>query len=33
MLRIRAIRNPAVLDRIGRIGGWYVVASGFAPNR
>jgi len=32
-LRIRTLRDPAVLDRIGRIGGWYVVARGVAPSR
>ena len=26
--RLRAMEDPAVLDRIGRIGGWYVVARG-----
>ncbi len=25
---MRPLRNPLVLDRIGRIGGWYVVATG-----
>jgi ubiquinone/menaquinone biosynthesis C-methylase UbiE len=26
--RIRAAENPQLLDRIGRVGGWYVVARG-----
>jgi len=26
--RIRALRDPAVLERIGRVAGWYVIASG-----
>jgi ubiquinone/menaquinone biosynthesis C-methylase UbiE len=26
--RIKALRDPSVLDRIGRIGGWYVVGRG-----
>lgn len=32
-LRVRALWDPAVLDRIGRLGGWYVVAFGSAPGR
>ena len=28
---VRALENPRVLDRIGRIGGWYVVATGRTP--
>lgn len=28
--RVSALRDPKVLDRIGRIGGWYVVARGVA---
>lgn len=31
--RVRALQNPRVLDRIGRIDGWYVVARGVAPSR
>jgi hypothetical protein len=27
---VRPLRDPRVLDRIGRIGGWYVIASGRA---
>jgi ubiquinone/menaquinone biosynthesis C-methylase UbiE len=27
---VRALRDPRVLDRIGRVGGWYVIASGRA---
>jgi ubiquinone/menaquinone biosynthesis C-methylase UbiE len=29
--RVKALRDPRVLDRIGRIGGWYVVACGRRP--
>jgi ubiquinone/menaquinone biosynthesis C-methylase UbiE len=29
--RVAALRDPAVLDRIGRVAGWYVVATGRAP--
>lgn len=29
--RIRALRDERVLDRIGRVGGWYVVAIGRRP--
>ena len=29
--RLKALDDPAVLDRIGRIGGWYVVATGRKP--
>ena len=28
---VKPLENPAVLDRIGRIGGWYVVATGTKP--
>lgn len=28
---VRKLENPAVLDRIGRIGGWYVVGTGIRP--
>jgi ubiquinone/menaquinone biosynthesis C-methylase UbiE len=31
--RIRVLRDPAVLDRIGRTGGWYVVARGITSSR
>lgn len=31
--RIRALGDPAVVDRVGRIGGWYVVARGVASSR
>jgi ubiquinone/menaquinone biosynthesis C-methylase UbiE len=27
--RVGALRNPRVLDRIGRIGGWYIIGRGF----
>jgi hypothetical protein len=30
--RVAALRDPAVLDRIGRVAGWYVVATGCAPD-
>src|SRR5439155_25542715 len=29
--RLRLLDNPDVLDRIGRVGGWYVVGRGFRP--
>lgn len=29
--RLKPLRDPSVLDRIGRIGGWYVVATGRKP--
>jgi ubiquinone/menaquinone biosynthesis C-methylase UbiE len=29
--RLRALENPRVLDRIGRIGGWYVIGRGVRP--
>jgi ubiquinone/menaquinone biosynthesis C-methylase UbiE len=29
--RVRAAESPRVLDRIGRIGGWYVIARGVRP--
>ena len=29
--RLKALQNAAVLDRIGRIGGWYIVAAGRTP--
>ena len=29
--RLKALKDPKVLDRIGRIGGWYVVATGMKP--
>jgi ubiquinone/menaquinone biosynthesis C-methylase UbiE len=29
--RLRVLDNPNVLDRIGRLGGWYVVGRGFRP--
>jgi ubiquinone/menaquinone biosynthesis C-methylase UbiE len=29
--RVPALRNPAVLDRIGRAAGWYVIARGRRP--
>lgn len=29
--RVAALRNPAVLDRIGRVAGWYVVGVGRKP--
>jgi ubiquinone/menaquinone biosynthesis C-methylase UbiE len=29
--RIKAFRSPAVLDRMGRIGGWYVIGYGIRP--
>lgn len=29
--RLAALRDPKVLDRIGRIAGWYVIATGTAP--
>jgi ubiquinone/menaquinone biosynthesis C-methylase UbiE len=29
--RVKALRDPRVLDRIGRMAGWYVIASGRAP--
>lgn len=28
---VKALESPRVLDRIGRIGGWYVVARGIRP--
>ncbi|MGH3072154.1 MAG: class I SAM-dependent methyltransferase [Gaiellaceae bacterium] len=28
---VRALENPRVLDRIGRVGGWYLVATGTKP--
>jgi len=28
---VRALKDPRVLDRIGRVGGWYVVATGKTP--
>lgn len=28
---VKALENPRVLDRIGRIGGWYIVATGTKP--
>jgi ubiquinone/menaquinone biosynthesis C-methylase UbiE len=28
---VRKLEDPAVLDRIGRIGGWYVVSTGVRP--
>ncbi len=28
---VRKLEDPRVLDRIGRIGGWYVVARGVKP--
>ena len=33
MLRrwVKALEDPSVLDRVGRIGGWYVVAKGVKP--
>jgi ubiquinone/menaquinone biosynthesis C-methylase UbiE len=30
--RVRAVENPRVLDRIGRVGGWYVVGRGGRPS-
>jgi hypothetical protein len=27
---VGALRNPRFLDRVGRVGGWYVVARGLA---
>jgi ubiquinone/menaquinone biosynthesis C-methylase UbiE len=30
--RVRALRDPRVLDRIGRMAGWYVIAWGRAPH-
>jgi hypothetical protein len=27
--RLRPLRDPRVLDRIGRLGGWYVIGRGF----
>jgi ubiquinone/menaquinone biosynthesis C-methylase UbiE len=29
--RVKVLRQPDVLDRIGRIGGWYIVATGTKP--
>ena len=29
--RLKALGDPAVLDRIGRLGGWYIVATGTKP--
>jgi ubiquinone/menaquinone biosynthesis C-methylase UbiE len=29
--RLPILRNPAVLDRLGRIGGWYVIGRGLRP--
>jgi hypothetical protein len=29
---VRALENPRVLDRIGRIGGWYIIATGRTPH-
>ena len=29
--RLPVLRSPAVLDRLGRIGGWYVVGRGRRP--
>jgi ubiquinone/menaquinone biosynthesis C-methylase UbiE len=29
---VPALRKPSVLDQIGRLGGWYVIASGFRPS-
>lgn len=29
--RLKSLRDPAVLDRIGRAGGWYIVATGRKP--
>jgi SAM-dependent methyltransferase len=31
--RVAALRDPAVLDRLGRIGGWYVIGRGRRPVR
>jgi ubiquinone/menaquinone biosynthesis C-methylase UbiE len=31
--RVRAFSRPSVLDRIGRIGGWYVIATATKPIR
>jgi ubiquinone/menaquinone biosynthesis C-methylase UbiE len=28
---VRKLEDPRVLDRIGRVGGWYVVGTGFRP--
>lgn len=30
---VKALESPRVLDRIGRVGGWYVVARGTRPGR
>ena len=29
--RVTALRRPETLDRIGRVGGWYIVAGGRRP--
>jgi hypothetical protein len=28
---VRKLEDPRVLDRIGRVGGWYVVGTGVRP--